>query len=244
MPLFQVFTNALTTCSATFITWDRAYCVFARQTFGEKAVYLLRHPDIRQGGGLKCYKTVGSKVNLVTLDDQSTPETKASTTAPRNILLGERRVGDRQSWVMPLRTTEIKPSMLPSYLTDYAGFTVQISRSPPGAPQHPVHYTIKASLIKQHALKYEYVLPSATTENCRFEDRIILALHLLDPKHLPPNFTLSQLWVVNGRRSMVPNLTALALWSPPEDSDWEYYDDEMLELLKRRYLSLRAELEG
>lgn len=43
---------------------------------------------------------------------------------------------------------------------------------------------------------------------------------------------------------MVPNLTALALWSPPEDSDWEYYDDEMLELLKRRYLSLRAELEG
>ena len=182
----------------------------------------------------------GLQVSTLTVEDQFNLKTSTSS---KNSLVGERRIGDARSWVIPLRTAGIKPSPFPSYLVNYAGFAIMKLRHPDPSTNTDtfVHYNIKIGRLKEHSLRYEYILPSIQKEHRHFEHHTVISLNLLEPSQLPPNFSLAQIFG-HGNVARSPKLDGIKDWVPPPDSGWRYYDDEMLEVLKSRYPDLADEL--
>jgi hypothetical protein len=240
------------TNSVNFITWDRAYCVFGYQTFIKDVAHVFKQPDRSLfpaivPSALQSAEKLGFNFSTTSIEDRF-PLDYPSTS--KNSLVGVRRIGDSRSWIVPLHTNGVRPSPFPSYLIDYASFEIRM-----GDNSMFGHYLLCADVVKQHTLRYDYVLHDARNENSYFEDQTVIALHLLQPAFHPPNFDLARVFprtppqvargVFNAQAGISHRklqLTGVEGWEPPSDSGWRYYDDEMLELLKRRYPSLGAEL--
>jgi hypothetical protein len=253
-PVIPLIAQSGNICAITsnfnFITWERAYSIFGFLTFIEKTAYPLTHLRYTDNAPyfLASYAALGFDIGLVRLDDQSASPPAAG---PRKTLVGKRRIGDSRSWIVPLRTAGIRASRFPSHLVNFASFSVQHRSDPDYSGRDTfVHYGVQAHLFKHHSLRHQYVLPSAPDEDRCFEDRTVLSLYLVEPRHLLSNFDLAQVWGDTGNRGLMAfdrdglNLEALEGWSLPADSGWKYYDYQMLETLQRCYLDYRAKLEG
>jgi hypothetical protein len=223
------------TSYVNFITWERAYSVFGYQTFFKKITYPLHHieniPNLTEF--LQGCQKMGFELAAMDLSDHHPIKT---TESHKRSLQTKRRVGDERTWIVPLNTTDITPSPYPSHLLEYACFKVNTLDSMNRWNHYERtfnHYKLYAQQIKQHSLRYTYILAEAKYEIRRFQDLTVLMLHLLKPEHLPPGLDLTQIYSsVNG---LGPHLGALEGWKPAADSGWKYYDHDMLALLAVHY---------
>jgi hypothetical protein len=174
---------------------------------------------------------VGIDIAPSTLQDALPPHARTDSTST---LLGIRLVGDKKSWVVPLKTDLVEPSPFPDLLVDYAGFEVTSSLKDeaetlldPSSPPFN-HYTIEVTVVKSLALRHQYVFPDkAYSEQHRFRDRTILQLYTLGVARRPSGF--AHIFAQTNR----PNLRDIAGFVPSDR--WKYYDDEMLKMLDMRY---------
>lgn len=97
------------TSCISFIILERAYSVLGYQNFIQKVTYLLRH--IANFAGittfLQGWQNAGFTIGAMDLTDHSTTQSQVPT---KRSLLGERRVGDNKTWIVPLNTSDITPS--------------------------------------------------------------------------------------------------------------------------------------
>lgn len=154
-------------------------------------------------------------------------------------LVGDRCVADSRSWVLPLDTHNIPRPTYPDHLLDFASFSVNL------AEKSYSNYEIQVQRVKSPSLKYEYVLADATNIRNRFRDLTIMALHLLKDEHRPVGMdSIFVRFPGTGPRYSEPRMDWLEGWVPPENSGWEYRDDEMFEILKAKHPELAEELDA
>jgi hypothetical protein len=91
----------------------------------------------------------------MTLEDATKMELQSTS---RKSLLGERRVGDAHSWIIPLNTSAIAvPPPHPNHLIDFAAFKVttrDAMYSNPYVPKDLNYYIIVTHAICELSLRY------------------------------------------------------------------------------------------
>jgi hypothetical protein len=233
---FSWIKHAGLTCDVNFITWNKAYSVFAHQTFISKDGYLLQHiihtpaSDI-----LNIWNNIGVRIAPMSLQDalSSQSNTDPSSTHPKSSMLRKRLVGDKHSWIIPLHTSGIEPPPFPNSSFDYAGFEITTSMQQgtnPPAPSQPLpfgHYVVNMTFLKSHALRHQYAFADrARAEHQRFRDYAVVQLYSLPRWQRPTGFAQ-----IFAQRDSV-DFSGIGAFAPP--GGWIYYDDEMLKMLEMR----------
>ena len=236
-PLSKI-TSSDVTCDVNFITWNKAYSVFPYHTFILKQGHLLT--DIKHWEkvpeALARWTRVGIDIAPFSLQDALPQRPGTDSTSS---LLGNRLVGDRSSWVIPLNTDQVEPSPFPDLLIDYAGFKVtefleDETETLPDSPSPQFnHYTIEMTVVESFVLRHQYIFADkAYPEQHHFRGRTIVQLYSLGAARRPSGF--AQIFT----QTKHSNLRAIAGFVPPES--WKYYDDEMLKFLEARYPELSS----
>ena len=125
-PLISIDTIELT-CDVNFITWNKAYSVFAYTTFILKEGFLLQHPkDLAIPQIPQIWKHAGIDIAPIMLRDAYPSATGTDTphTSSNLSLLGNRLIGDKHSWIVTLDTSGIDLPRHPEHHINYAGFNV------------------------------------------------------------------------------------------------------------------------
>ena len=239
-PPFSRIRNAAFTSDVNFITWNKAYSVFAYQTFILQEGYLLKHvADIAADRTLKVWDNIGISIAPVNFQDalHLDASTDPGASGPRSKMMRKRLIGDRHSWVIHLDTHGIEPPPFQDHSFDYAGFEVTTSIRntiflPSPGPFPPFdHYTIKMTVLKSRVLRHQYAFADrARAEHCYFRDRAVMQLFALASEQRPPGF--AQTFAL---RQHI-DLSDIGDFVPP--GGWIYHDDEMLKMLEIKYLGV------
>jgi hypothetical protein len=153
--LARLLCDASTTASLNFISWNKAYALFPRESFVENQAYLLKNlTDVVSGEtyriSLKELKKHGTNVKTRSWDD-GPDDTDSKIAMPR-------RIGNTQTWTITLATSNIyvlssrpdnviESSVFAVYKLGYSGVREPINR-----------YHLDASPIFNHAiLKHTYL---------------------------------------------------------------------------------------
>jgi hypothetical protein len=164
---------------------------------------------------------------------------------PKNSLLSHRRIEDASCWSVTLNPSKIRATpSYPDYLLENASFDVTTHNCVIGKIDANCfdHYVIKAWPVHALSLSHLYVLSYrvAFQLNIFFRDLTIVSLYRLpksqQPQHLAQIFT--------NQHCILPDMTAIAVFTPPKSSTWKYYDEEMMRYLKDQYPKLEKELQG
>jgi len=236
-PPFSGIRNAAFTSDVNFITRNKAYSVFAYQTFILQEGYLLKHvADIAADRTLKVWDNIGISIAPIHFQDalQLETSTDSGASGPRSKMMRKRLIGDRHSWIIYLDTDGIEPPPFQDNSFGYAGFEVTTSIKntillPSPGPFPPFdHYTIKMTVLKSRVLRHEYAFADrARAENCHFRDRAVMQLYALPSEHRSPGF--AQIFAL---RQMI-DLSGIGDFVPP--GGWIFHDDEMVKMLEIKY---------
>ncbi|KAL8290982.1 hypothetical protein RB601_003668 [Gaeumannomyces tritici] len=115
-PLRTILTSSSTTACVNFITWNKAYSIFPRQTLINHQFYPLRFDDRFDyfGSTLKELSNQGwTARDIIWPDFPGAPK-----------IDGLRRVGDNSTLVIRLDTNSVQPPSTPDFTIEYSQFRV------------------------------------------------------------------------------------------------------------------------
>ncbi|KAJ3531130.1 hypothetical protein NM208_g9020 [Fusarium decemcellulare] len=115
-PTQDILTSPSTTAYVNFITWNKAFSIFPRQTLIEHRFYPLKPLGNDFGVELNELASQGWTARDILWPDYA--EDKLSG------LVGVRRVGDGLSMVIPLDTNSVSPPWIPNYVIECAQFDI------------------------------------------------------------------------------------------------------------------------
>ena len=166
-PLACIFENAATTASLNFITSSKAYALVPRETFVEKNAYLIQNLDDVDYGTM--YRThleeiaeQGIKTLALHWDDETGDDGDIA-------LKRLRRIGDKQTWIIPLDTSGIESDEAFSAAIEQSTFQIHKFEGQIEQRGRVDRYAMDASWTFSHAiLKHTYLTPirETTEKSC------------------------------------------------------------------------------
>ena len=217
-PIESLLSSSYTTASVNFLTWNKAYSIFPKQTLVEHKLLPLRHLDTDFGSVLQEFSLIGW-----TNRDILWPEIEGEK---GRRIAGGRRVGDASSLVVLLDVGGVRPASTPDFVIEHAQFEV-ISEFPFQAPRSEIHFPhIKATALLSPALRHGYTTYSSATKSwpsyvtTRLEQWFRVEIYKLDPDRRPRHLQ-------NGipRYPTQSDRPLLNGYKPPES--WDYADDQI-----------------
>lgn len=121
-PIQWILNNFFTTVVMNVISWNRAYSIFPRATFLRHHTFELKDmSDTLRPLYAKWEKRGWCRGRL-----EQEPDVVAHCSQPEHGgLTLSRRVGDQESWILELETTNVIPPTRPDYVLQYATFEVE-----------------------------------------------------------------------------------------------------------------------
>ncbi|KAK7983379.1 aldolase [Apiospora arundinis] len=116
-PVHAILTSSYTTASVNFVTWNKAYSIFPRQTLIDHYFAPLKPLDDGFGTHLKelvCQGWTARDIRWPDLDG-----------AKARQLCGFRRVGDDSTLLVPLNTDSVEVPPTPDFVIEYTQFKVK-----------------------------------------------------------------------------------------------------------------------
>jgi len=226
-PVQAVLSSSYTTATVNFITWNKAYSIFPRQTLVDHKFFPLRPLDNDFGSVLREHSDQGW-----TTRDILWPEL-ASYQASK--LARYRRVGDRHSLMIPLDLDSVQQASIPDFVVEYAQFEVrpQYSRqilgqqnafrsnaSQQARDPHNHFPQIRTEELTLPALRHRYVFAHSSWISYameRLQRWVWVELYKLDPEKRPEQFA-------NG----IPHFSHTSILGEFEvPKTWDYADDQI-----------------
>lgn len=127
LPVQGILRCYYTSCLVNFITWNKAYSIFPKKTFVEHKTIPLKKLDDQKRRCYAKYRERGFE-----LQGKPRPLTKSEFVTRVGDYYSQRRVGDRDTWMIPLDTQDITPAT-PSHIFETNAFSISLrTPSPPG----------------------------------------------------------------------------------------------------------------
>lgn len=254
-PLGRLLHDAATTATLNFITWNRAYALFAQHTFVDRTAYLLQNIDHVVLGTwfrnqLVALKATGTKTLGLDLDDQfgANPDLPVAQT---------RCAGDAHTWKFDLDTTNIEPCSPPNKdaleLSTFKLFKCpdgDLVRGPIDRYTMDAHPTFHFSVLKQvyftvtdttAAHRTGYVPPRPMTQYAdkvaavakKMQDLTRLELLQVPAEQRPADYDAHAMGV------------AKFVWKEGEEpKTWTFFDDLLVKQLKKMWEEHEREQDG
>ncbi len=191
--MLGILTGFYMTAVLNVISWNKAYAVFAKETFIDRKTYMLQPLlDEYFGELLRKYNRRGWQHEEI-LSDEDDHETTS--------IYSMRRLGDKFTWVVPLSIDGVQKPSRPDFVLEHTTFTMDAG--------HPssTSYQISAIKFEHVALQYRYVIPQSRTFHkanqiswiCFLARRLhrhgMLQLEAMKPQDRPEWFDVHQLYV-------------------------------------------------
>ncbi|RYP62277.1 hypothetical protein DL771_009807 [Monosporascus sp. 5C6A] len=250
-PVKAILRRTPTSCLINFISWNKAFSIFPRLTFMEHETLPLRTIPSPMPQMMKYWNVSLNRCSRLGWRVRSLPPNKQVDRK----LLGDiwhdhfgdsacslgRRVGDYNTWMVPLDTTSVATPATPDFVLEYASFSMRPQSS---QPMHtPVQfyeqmaYSIDVQEFCSPVLRYRYVYGPVLVKESMSGGGTQYR-YLLEPVwgSLNPMFkraTLIQLCKLDEpERQRVlrgigwpPDLVPEPVFEKPET--WDYMDDEV-----------------
>jgi hypothetical protein len=182
MPILGILSGFYTTAVLNVIAWNKAYALFARDTFLHRKTYMLKPLDPYFETLIRKYTQRGWR-----WEEVMRPEDHSTTTAIQPI----RRLGDRFTWMVSLSTQDVETPRQPDLVLEYSFFSLRSrrTRSRPAT----VSYLLSAEPFRHITLDYRFVRPGRHRTWLFFlEDRLCayanLGLLAMKPEDRPAWF--------------------------------------------------------
>ena len=150
MPILAILTGFYMTAVMNFISWNKAYAMFPRETLLENKTYMLKPLD-DYFESLSCkYSRQGWIMEEVMRSEDHSASSGIQTL---------RRVGDNRTWMVPLSTKGVSQSQQPDSVLEYS-----VIRMAPQRVQRDPNmsaYLVSGQPFRHISLEYGLVQPSA-----------------------------------------------------------------------------------
>lgn len=210
-PIYTLLDSSYTTAIINIITWNKAYCVFPRQTIVQHKLFPFKHLNDDFGSALNLYSQQGW-----TTRDIIWPQ--LATNLVRK-MEGTRRIGDSSSLIIPLDTSSIPRALAPDSVTEYAHFEIIIEckTATPSLRLRNQILHMEVHRVTSPALRYVYTAsdPWRSYVRERLQRWVRVELCKIKPANRPQQFA-----------NIIPARPKL-----PDDFElpqtWDYADDQM-----------------
>ncbi|KAI1384906.1 uncharacterized protein F4822DRAFT_416656 [Hypoxylon trugodes] len=228
IPLRVILHTSPTTASLNFISWNKAYSIFPRSTFLDHETLPLKPVDWQWTDLHRQYSGRGWRMRTEPIRE----DIQKSRKNPYGIW-PDRRVGDKESWVLRLDTTSVEKPSRPDFVLELSGFHIWApfkwdvplhERSSWLAVRTNLCVHITSFVFQSPSLRYKYTFSRAGDQGKFW-------------KHLGRIFsrnTLGQLMklasnyfdvILNGQQPWEVAPHSLEFVKP---QGWDYYDDMVL----------------
>ncbi|KAI1638414.1 hypothetical protein F4809DRAFT_599895 [Biscogniauxia mediterranea] len=233
-PVQAILRGYYTTALVNFISWNKAYSIFPRSTFLSHETVPLKVMDEYFGTLHSKYSRRGWRMRTesVMVEGLSLPDPLGSLAKK-----GNRRVGDRDTWIIKLDTSSVAKPPKPDFVLEYSCFQIAGLQTQ-GVGVRGLHewsevraslnLSIYAGLFQSHSLRYRY------TYGYDYEDPDFhTPLHLFWDqlgKRMSRN-TLGQLMKLGQAKvdeivhDQSPQSVILYMLEFEHPEGWDYYDD-------------------
>ena len=217
-PVEALLIETKTTVSVCFISWNKAYSVFALPTFVHHKSYLLQECDDITGECAQIESLEGWLVQGVMWPEDM---------GPNHPIQERRRIGDHYTWTIPLNTIGVESSRTPDNVVDYSCFSMDLSVSYSDYAGYDTqkedvrNYKIIFHKIESKVLKHTYLCGNVIMKNFlmrRLHSFTLFELRMLEPAQRPPGYDQ----ILRNRG----NIDA-ALESFDRPASWTYRDDQI-----------------
>jgi hypothetical protein len=200
MPIQAILENFYTTAVVNIVTWNKAYCLFPKETLLEKKTYFLKPMNDYFETLLRKYVRRGWVLEDIVRREDHTPNSSIQPV---------RRLGDRFTWTVRLPMENLEQSERPDFVLEHSMFALEwehIGYDTPGHINICRRYYIRAKPFEHIALDHRFVAapypapldrapkyPNWTDFLAdRLHERAISGLLAIEPDERPEWCTLSQ----------------------------------------------------
>jgi hypothetical protein len=229
-PLKAILDNSYMTAAANIISWDKAYAMFAKETFIEKKTYMLEGMSLQLVRQLRMYKKRGWL-----LEDELDEYDYESTTSLRHI----RKVGDRFTWALSFPTTGVERSTQPDFVLEHATFGMTFFVETSGLRYSCIricahrHVALKHTFFSFHESSRVWV-----DAQRRLRRYAILGLSAIEASDCPDWFK----WKSTPASDIYKFHHADAIVEVQKQADWRTFDEELAKWIDRWFQENQAEV--
>ena len=235
MPILATLSGFYTTALLNVISWNKAYAIFAHDTFLGQKTYMLKPMDTYFETLLRKYARRGWHWEEIMRPADHFPSTSIQPL---------RRLGDRFTWTLPLSTHDVERSPQLDLVLEYAFFTLRPRRS--RSRPDTVSYLLSAQPFQHISLDHRYVRPGRLDWTSFLADRLCsyanMDLLAMEPEDRPAWFTA---WPLH-KRLIHPGDPVLysrkTLDGFKRPSGWRTFDDMIPTWFNQWYQCLQPEL--
>ncbi|RMZ88245.1 hypothetical protein DV736_g4532, partial [Chaetothyriales sp. CBS 134916] len=229
MPILGILGGFYTTAVLNVISWNKAYALFARDTFLDRTTYMLKPLDTYFETLLRKYKRRGwSWAEIMRPEDYS----------PRTSIQPNRRLGDRHTWTISLPTEGVEKAPQPDLVLEYSCFMLQPRRT--RSNPTTLSYLLSAEPFQHLSLNYRYVRAGRLTWIGFLAERLHsyakLDILAMEPKDRPKWVRRDERFHYNIMDDFYHNSDVLTQFQKPKD--WRTFDSEIPRWYKQWYSSL------
>ncbi len=170
----------------SFLSWNKAYSVFALSTCVQHESYPFHYLEVETEDGVQDESLKDREAQGVMW-----PEDECYNHPIRK----RRRIGDRYTWTIPFDTKNMEPSNTPDYVLEYACFKMDVSKchsyNEAYFQEDVQHYTIETHTLKSRVLKHTYLCTDAYMRRIfrsLLNSFALLEVRALDPAKRPANY--------------------------------------------------------
>ena len=220
-PIQSLLVYPHTTVQLSFLSWNKAYSVFALPTSIQHKSYLLREWD-ETAEEIVRYYSPGWNVQEVMW-----PEEKRLNHPIRE----RRRIGDGYTWMIPFNTRQVEWSKTPDYVLEHACFKMNLSMNYDDSKPYDVdngdvrHYAIDFDTLKSKVLKHEYLYGDVSMLKFfvpRLHSSTMRELRTLVPAERPTNYD-EILWTPGNVDTLLDGFDRPASWTYRDDDFPAWY---------------------
>ncbi len=217
-PIKSLLLETNDTEGLSFLSWNKAYSVFALSTSIRHESYPFEYLEVQTGDGVQDESLRDGQAQGVMW-----PEEECCNHPVRK----RRRIGDRYTWMIPFDTKNVEPSKTPDYVLEYACFKMEVSichdhnKAYHREPEDGIRpYTIETHRLESRVLKHTYLCTDAYMRRIfrsLLNSFALLEVRALDPAKRPANYD---------EIMRNPDDIDSALEGFDRPAEWTYRDDE------------------
>ena len=230
LPIIGILTGFYMTAVVNIISWNKAYAVFAKDTFIDRKTYMLQPLDTYFEGLLHKYNRRGWELNE-TIHRHDYEESTS--------IKGLRRLGDSRTWTIPLSIENVQKPTFPDFVLEHTTFTMRrVADQDWAEPGYPpcASYQISTKLFQHVALRHQFSVAQHTAEGMhgwiwylahRLDQHAMLQLMAMPPQERPEWFRRGQdnIGLMFTRLLSEQDGNAIRDFKHPDY--WKYVDDKL-----------------
>jgi hypothetical protein len=229
-PILSVGGDRCTTADLSFITWNKAFCLFPSATLQHRVSYLI-------GPLAECTPLGLADLGADGIKTMSVAWESIAPSADCHKITDLRRIGDNQTLIVELNVDDIVPSEKPDSVIESATFKLCLYDEGYNYEndKRVKHYVLEVKKLSYDILKYDYFVrynkydrdSSWYTKLCnelrtRLEELTIMELMKMPSDDRPPQY--DELW-----SGEIKAKTFRGSFTLP--STWTFYDNEVIAFL-------------